>query len=96
MLHHHPSACSSQKQLSLPLLASYLDLDPLPEKLGKLTLTDLVAHKSIMRDDDHPGYYFSAASDSTIGMKGVKFHTRVFGEAFIESGVSLRNLSVSL
>ena len=38
-------ACGATGQLSLTLLASYLDEHPLPEKLGKLTLTDLVAHK---------------------------------------------------
>ena len=42
------------------LIASYLDEDPLPEKLGKLALPDLVTHKYIVVDDDHPGYHFSA------------------------------------
>ena len=51
---------------------------PPPEKLGKLTLPDLVVHKYIVVDDDHPGYYFSAA-DSKVGMKGVTFPNRVFG-----------------
>ena len=62
-------ACNGT-QLSLCLLPAYLDAHALPEEIGKLSLSDLVAHKAVLRDDEHPGYYFT--EKLVLGIKGMQ------------------------
>ena len=49
---------SSNNQLSLPLLAAYLDEHTLPAEIGELTLPNLVDREYIAKDPEHPAYYF--------------------------------------
>ena len=56
--------------LSLPLLAAYLDEHTLPAELVELTLSSLIAHESIVKDSEHPSYYFCTSPTSRSGTQG--------------------------
>ena len=52
--------------VTLPLLAAYLDEHTLPAEIGELTLSSLVAHESIVKDPQHPSYYFCTSPTATL------------------------------
>ena len=63
--------------LSLCKLPKYLDSHDLPEELGRLSHADFVGHKSILRDDAWPGYYFT--KNVSLGLNGFTFRTGPYG-----------------
>ena len=72
--------CASKNNISLPLLAAYLDEHTLPAEIGELTLSSLVAHEYIAEDPEHPSYYFCTEPHATPRLtKGVRVHLRLHG-----------------
>ena len=71
--------CGASGEPSLCLLPAYLDKHPLPEELGSLSHADFVGHKSILRDDEHPGHYFTKNANVGLARTGIALIPGVYG-----------------
>ena len=63
-----------QKACRLP---AYLDAHDLPEEIGKLSLSDLVAPKAVLLDAAYPGYYFT--EKLVLGLKEMQLKHGFYG-----------------